>query len=322
MRSLGRLALLTEELSLKYSPIILEALGYLQEVDACQADSLALLQTEGPRQADGAHSRGRPNLEPGADVAAGAAAEEEEAEEAKAAAVEEGPEAAAKEEEVEAAAEEEEAAAAAEEKPGTLATMQGMTAPEVGPGAKPWRGGKKTEGSATEAAQAVIGSSGCVQAEQNGPKQSLDGDQALTAKQTASAACTAPLSSSGIAAATSTTLPFIQAASGEPPMPSASPTTAAAAAPLTQVQPPASQPAQAAASASAGATAAAPEAEALVLEAVSAAAAMVEAFPHLLEDVGEALASQLRCAIGKLYPTPPTTSILPPPQPPLPILKP
>lgn len=56
-------------------------------------------------------------------------------------------------------------------------------------------------------------------------------------------------------------------------------------------------PAQAAGPASAP-KAAACEAEAVVMEAVSAAVALVEAFPHLMEDLVEALASGLRCAIG------------------------
>ena len=101
-------------------------------------------------------------------------------------------------------------------------------------------------------------------------------------------------------------------------MPLAPTNTAAAA--MAHPQLPAAEQAQAAgtdaeetdSAVSAGAKAVAPEAEAVVLEAVSAAAAMVEAFPHLLDDLGEALVSKLRCAMGELcHPSPP-------PQPPHP----
>ena len=278
MRSLGRLAILTEELTLQYSPIILETLSCMEQANACQPDSPALPQKEAPSQADGTHSHQDSDLKRRPNAAAEVVAKAAAIAETDAEGMMEGT-----------------AAAAAEA--GVEALMAGSDA-----------------GSAAEAVRPVnhetTGHKGSppshmpperLQAVQNRETTSVH-SQATTAEQESNAACTSPLSSPGINAAAMTTSSSsaVQAALGAIPLPSAPTTTAAS---LKQVPSHASDWAHAAATtsaASAGAKAAAPEAEAVVVEAISAAAALVKAFPHLLDDLGEALGHQLRCATGEL----------------------
>ena len=275
MRSLSRLAILTEELALQYSPIILKALSCMQQLKASQPDSPALPHTTAPSQAGGSRSHQVCSLERGAQAAA-----------------------------------EGEAEAAAEAEPGAEALMEGTDAGMAAEAARPandWRT-RHRESTASEVTP------GCRQAEQDEDKSSAY-SHASSAKQDACALCTSSLSLPGMAAAATAATPM-QDASGGSPLPLAPTTTTAAAAAaataaaMSHPQLSASEQAQAAgpvtadyetdAAASAGATAVAFEAETVVLEAVSAAAAMAEAFPHLLDNLGEALATNLRCAIGEL----------------------
>lgn len=279
MRSLGRLAVLTEELALQYSPIILKALSCMQQANACQPDSPSLPHTEAPSQTDGAHSHQIPSLEHGADAAA-----------------------------VEAEAE-----------PHAKAVMKGTTSAEAEPGAEALMEGPDAGSAAdavwpvTNQTTGHKGSpempSGYLQAVQNRETSSLH-SQATTAEQACNAACTSPLSSPGMTAtAMTTSSSAAQAALGAAPLPPAPATTAAS---LKQVLPHASEPAQAAATTSAAGPAAASESEAALLEAVSAAAALMEAFPHLLDDLGDTLGHQLRCAIGEVCFSFPLVPPLPP----------
>lgn len=290
MRSLGRLAILTEELTLQYSPIILKALSCMQQGNACQPYGPALPQKEASSQSDNARSHQVRNLERGPNATAEIEAE------AAAAAVPR----------LEAMVEGTTAAAAA---PGAEALIEGSAAGSAAQAVRPVH--DQTRGYKGSAASEMPPE--CLQAVQNTETTSVR-SQATKAEQD-SAPGTPPLSSPElIAAATTISSSALQAALGAVYLPPAPTTTAAS---LKQVPSQASEPAHAAATTSAavaGATAAAPEAEAVVLEAVSAAAASLEAFPHLLGDVGEALGHQLRCAIGELCRSSPTPSTPLPPR--------
>ena len=75
MRSLGRLAVLTEELMLQYSPIILKGLSCMQQAKACQPDRQGLPHVEAPSQADDSRAHQAPKLERGTNAAVGIEAE-------------------------------------------------------------------------------------------------------------------------------------------------------------------------------------------------------------------------------------------------------
>lgn len=300
MQSLGRLAILTEELALKYSPIIQKALSGMQQADTCQPDSLALPETHTQSKTGDAASDHVPSSQP--DSSAAAEAEAETAAEAE-------PDAKAVVEETRAAEAEPNAkgrmedVTAAEAELGAVALLEGTTAGSAAGGDQPDKSqttGHK--GSPTSELQALPR---CMQAVHN-----RGGCWAHSL-----AACASPQSSSVLAAAAITRC-SIQAATEAATTLPASMATAVAASSMTLISPPATAPApaktaataiaataavRAGATASVGAKAAAREAEAVVLEAVSAAAAMVEAFPHLLDDLGDALANGLRCAIGELF---------------------
>ena len=298
MQSLGSLAILTEELALKYSPIIQKALSGMQQADTCQPDSLALPETHTQSKTGDAASDHVSSSQP--DSSAAAEAEAETAAEAE-------PDAKAVVEETRAAEAEPngkgrmEDVTAAEAELGAEALLEGTTAGSAAGRDQPDKSqttGHK--GSPTSELQAR-----CMQAVHN-----RGGCWAHSL-----AACASPQSSSVLAAAAITSC-SVQAATEAATTLPASMATAVAASSMTLISPPATAPApaktaataiaataavKAGATASVGAKAAAREAEAVVLEAVSAAAAMVEAFPHLLDDLGDALANGLRCAIGELF---------------------
>ena len=286
MRSLGRLAVLTEELTLQYSPIILKALSCMHQANACQQDSPSLPHTEAPSQADGAHSHQIPSSEHRVNAAAVEAEAEPHAK-----AVMKG-------------------TTAAEAEPGAEALLEGT---DAGPAAEAvWPVTDQTTAQKGSPASEMLPE--CLQAVQDRDTSSVH-RQDTTAEEDSHAACTSLPSSPGMtAAAVTTSLSAVQAALGAVPLPLAPTTTAAS---LKKVLPHASEPVQAAATTSAtsaGALAAASESEAVFLEAASAAAALVEAFPLLLDDLGEALCHQLWCAIGEVsFPLLPSSPGPPPP---------
>lgn len=307
MRSLGRLAILTEELSLKYSPIILTALSCLQQSSATQPDCLSdcpsNCPSEGPSDCPSdcpsecpSHCPALPQPNPQSKTVGGAPSHHVLSSEPA---------------EADAATAAEEAAAA----PDTEAFKKGDTAESAGVD-QPTR--SQTAGHDTHAPELQ---SACMHAVHTNRGSSVHA-QASTAKQDSNTAGTAvPFSPSLFAAPTSKgaatlQLPPVVTAVAPPPaavvrhlaLPVLAHEPVPGTGPLGSPAPgPPGPPAAAAtavtadavATVSAAATkAGAPQAEAVVLEAVSAAVAMVEAFPHLLEDLAEALASGLRCAIG------------------------